>query len=532
MNDDRRREIERDIHASHLAGPIRVLLPTAVVFFTYPLLLRTSGIGVVGVWSILSSILTYAGLLDIGFTGLLTREMASGLRSDAEARRIARWRAAAARVYLIGGVALVCVALSAAAVIAAVRTAPVTSVYSDARLLLSVIAMMIAAVLMLMTKLELTVFRAHHQTYAEQWSTALSLVATYLLGWVGILLGYPIEGLALGAVFAYGAAWLIARRVGTRRFGDFFARMAEHRGSSTLADVRDLVDQGKHLFGLNVAFVLREPLFRLALGAGLGVAAVGIYDIANRVPMLIRELGAAGTPSLLPSIARLTRDKDRETARAMVTNALRYSLVLGGAGLAFFAVNRELLFRLWLGSHPPQGLAAAALVMTVWWGITLLNAPFFWMMQARGLERQLAIAVTLHIGGLLCVVPFLRSAGVPLTGWLVAWTLAGIATQLYLYVVAERRTSLVRPILLAPSVLAFVAISVAAATVGVRFAPQFPAGGVALRASLVFAVLWMAVYAVLLGPLVVRWVTNMRRRQFGVPVTAGSSAPQVAREPA
>jgi O-antigen/teichoic acid export membrane protein len=524
MTHDKRREIERDVHASHLAGPVRVLLPTAVVFFTYPLLLRSAGIGVVGVWSILSSVLTYAGLLDIGFTGLLTREMAAGLPTEDDVRRIARWRGAARTVYVWGGVSLAASILLIASAVIAVRRAPITTAYPERSLLISVVAMVIAATLMLQVKLELTVFRAHHQTYVEQWSTALALVVTYLLGWVGILSHRPIEGLALGAVVAYGGALWILRAMGRHRFAEFFRRIESHARRTRAGDVRELVGHGRHLFGLNVAFVVREPVFRLALGAGLGVSAVGIYDIANRVPMLIRELGAAGAPSLLASISRLTRQEDKEAAGAIVASALRYSLMLGGVGLAVFAVNRALLFRLWLGADAPPELGPAALVMTVWWGITLLNAPFFWAMQARKLERQLSRAVALHIAGLLCAAPLLSVLHASLVGWLVAWTIAGLTTQVYLYLVAERRTGLVRPVLLTRSVIAFVVTSVAAATLGARLVPPFPHDRTATIGAIVFAALWSGGYLLAASPILLRWIVSIRHEatQASVPHAAPS----------
>ena len=526
MTRDRRGEIERDVRYSHLAGPVRVLLPTAVVFFTYPLLLRTAGIGVVGVWSVLSSILAYAGLLDVGFTALLTREMASGVNTDRDARRVARWRSAAARVYVIGGIVLVSVEVAVSGVIIAWRAAPITSAYPNVSLLSAVIALTIAAVLMLLGKLELAVFRAHHQSYAEQWATAMSLTATYVIGWIGITLGRPIEGLAVGAIVAYGATFVVARAASRRRFADFFERIRPYSSTTTRADVIELVAHGRHLFSLNVAFVLREPIFRVALGSGLGVAAVGVYDIANRVPMLIRELGAAGTSSVLPSIARLTRDDDRRSAIAILESALRYALLFGGIGLATFAVNRELLFRLWLGANMPAGLESASLLMTVWWVITLLNAPFFWMMQARGLERQLAKAVALHILGLLCAVPFLRWSHASLLMWLTVWTVAGLATQAYLYVVAERVTALVRPVLLTRSVSMFIGVSVIAAATGVAMSPGLGSDHVTFRAAAIFVVAWMAAYAVLISPIVFKWIGLLRHARHE------ASVPQFASEPA
>src|SRR5207244_11935508 len=97
--------IHRDLRLSHLVGALRILVPTTVVFATYPVLLRRSGLEVLGVWSLLSTVVGYTGLLDIGFTSVLTKAMATG-SSELDVARLAVWRRSAVAGYLIGGVAL------------------------------------------------------------------------------------------------------------------------------------------------------------------------------------------------------------------------------------------------------------------------------------------------------------------------------------------------------------------------------------------------------------------------------------------
>ena len=94
MSTDHGKDIDRDVLVSHLSGPVRILVPTLVVMVAYPVILRRGGVEVLGVWSLLSIVMAYTSLLDIGFTSVLTKEMATaGVGLDVE--RLSAWRRAA-----------------------------------------------------------------------------------------------------------------------------------------------------------------------------------------------------------------------------------------------------------------------------------------------------------------------------------------------------------------------------------------------------------------------------------------------------
>jgi O-antigen/teichoic acid export membrane protein len=504
--------IRRDFLVSHIGGPLRVLLPTLVVLVTYPAILRQHGVAVLGVWSVLSSLLSYASLLDVGFVPLLTREIAGGA-VERDSARIDSWRKAAQAVYAVGGAALIVVAAGVAWALTSLGVT-LDGVYSNAGILLAVLLLLLATVFLLLAKLELSTFRALHRTYVEQWSLAAATIGTYAAGWIGIALGRPLEWLSLGACLSYAAIFAISFRLSRKAFPELWSRLSASRSPLEWAHVRELVRHGRDFFRLSLVFVLREPVFRLLLATSLGAAAVGVYDVANRVPMLIRELGVSGSTSLLASLSRAAAAGDRDLTRRLMRSALRFALLIGGSALALFAVSRELVLELWLGAPLPPLLSSAALVMTAWWGITLLNAPFYWLLQAHGAERALARAVGLHILGLVVALPLLRLANAGLVQWLVVWLATGLATQLYLYVAEQRTTGLTRPVLLDPSVVAFVVLTVGTVAAGVWGASALPID----RSGRPLAVAaWLTLYAILLGPAVWGWIAPLLRRTSTAP---------------
>jgi len=496
---DHHADIHRDLRLSHLVGTLRILLPTAVVFATYPVLLRRAGLEVVGVWSLLSTVVGYTGLLDIGFTSVLTKAMATG-SGQLDVTRLAVWRRSAAAAYLVGGVALAIGGLLVGSHLAAFGVAP----RFQHAVTIGLVALILATICQLMMKLELTVFKAHHQTYVEQWVLSLATTLTYLAGLIGAYLDRPIEALALGALVANGLLYIWVRAAVRKTFPDLFRALALASRPIRVVDFRDLVHHGKHFFSLSLVFVVREPVFRLLIAWILGAGAVGLYDIANRTPMLVRELGASGSQSLFAGLARTDSSGGRGETERVLRAAFFYLFALGGTGLAFFAVSRDLVFIVWLGKSAPSGLSQAGLLMAVWWGITLLNVPFYWLLQARGLEKPLANSVWLHTASVVAVVTLARSSFHSLAGILAVWIVSGIATQVYIYVLAERTTQLTTTLLLNRNVLLYLACCLILACAGVWVQARWVYGS--LPAMFVLALSWLAAYALVCGP----WLWRLR----------------------
>ena len=493
MSDDRSRDIDRDLLVSHLSGPIRVLLPTVVLVVTYPVILHRAGVEVLGVWSLLSIVMAYTSLLDVGFTSVLTKEMATGAR-ELNVERLAVWRKAASECYLLGGAILTVLCLLVASRFDALGV----PTRFQKPVLLGSVCLVLATVCQLLLRLELSVYKAHHRTYVEQWVLALSAVIMYLIGLAGALVGRPIEGLAFGALLANAALYSWARLAVRRNFAQLFDAMGRASRPVRLSDVRDLAHAGKHFFSLAVVFVAREPVFRILVGWTLGASAVGVYDIANRVPMLIRELGASGSQALFPGLARssaLPRSNELETRRLLRT-AMFYLLAIGATGLAFFAVNRELIVALWLGKDSPVGLSSAALMMSGWWALTLFNVPFFWFLQARGFEKPLANSVWFHTAALLIVVGIMRPHLASLTQLLWIWILTGVTTQAYIYVVAERAGGLTRAVFFDKTTSLYLFSWLLVSVVGVCLNGRQSS----TVTRLLYAALWGAVYALVCGP--------------------------------
>jgi O-antigen/teichoic acid export membrane protein len=493
-----RRAIDRDVTVSHLLGPVRILLPTVAVMATYRVLVHRFGLEVVGVWSLLTTVVAYTGLLDIGFTSAMARGIADE-SSPITPARLAAWRGSALWVYVWGGAVAALVGGLAGGALDWFGVPP--NLIAEMRI--GVVLLITATVFQLLARMDLGVFRANHQTYVEQWALSATTAATYVIGLLGALAGHPISSLAIGSLLANFGLWAWARRRARHQFRALYEAMASVRRPEGVSGLRDLLANGKHFFSLSVVFLIREPVFRLVIAALLGASALGVYDVANRVPMLIRELGASGSQALFAGLARMEPSRHAEEIVRVMKSAVFYLFAIGGTGLALYAVARGLVLGLWLGIPVLADLRSASLLLAVWWGITLINVPFFWLLQARRLERALATSVWVHTASLVIVLAAGRAVLHSLSQFITIWIMTGLATQVFIYIVAERETGLTRKLLLDRSVVKYV-ITTVSITVLALWGGSRVAEPVASRPEIVVMGCWLVLYSVLCGPMLWR----------------------------
>src|SRR5205823_14840623 len=128
------------------------------------------------------------------------------------------WRKSAEASYLLGGLVL---AIGSLIVGTHLEAFGVPARFRQA-VMIGLVLLVVATVCQLMMKLELSVFKAHHQTYVEQWVLSLATTLTYLAGLVGAYLDRPIEALALGALVSNGLLYIWVWAAARKTFPDLF----------------------------------------------------------------------------------------------------------------------------------------------------------------------------------------------------------------------------------------------------------------------------------------------------------------------
>jgi O-antigen/teichoic acid export membrane protein len=421
--------------------------------FLYPLMISRNGLDVVGVWSLLVAIGTFIGVVDIGFSQLLTREIGSDM-NRASVRDARADYTASVRAY---GVLLVF--LTALFLVFKDLFLPVLgNVYPANALTVSIILILVGAIVQLVGRLDSAILSAYQDNHAVQLITAVAPIFTYASALTGALLFRPIEGLAIGTVLSALVTVMALRfRLSSRHSQWLFAKTPQ-TVSETRTRLTGLVHRGWYLYSSSVGLFVRGPAFRFVVAAALGLQATAVLDIAMRLTQTVRDIIASGFNVLYPSFSYLHRNGDRQGIVELMQVALMVLLPLGAAALGLLAGAADHVLSLWLG-HYPKDLAGAIRVLSLWQILTLVNVPFWFLLQAAHHEKVAAASVWVHTIFVFIAYPVQRVFSLNIMDLLVYWTVTSVFTQCLIYFYIERKLGLLWEVVLNARVVALLAMA-------------------------------------------------------------------------
>jgi O-antigen/teichoic acid export membrane protein len=340
-----------------------------------PFLLSRLGAEDYGRWLVVGQVLGLLGLLDLGVTAVLPREVgrASGSGGAAEVAEVAR-RA----VWLVWLQTPVAGAVTAAvwAAVAAARpelAGPLAVILAG--FVVQFPLRVPAAVLSGLQDLEFV-----GAVQAAGW--AVTTVTTVGLVFAGSGLYALAAGWAVGQLTGCGGSWVRLRlrfpHARARRGWPGRASLSGYLGPSFWTSARQLV------------LLLLNGVDLILLGWLAGPAAVVLYACTVKVVALVNNQPYLLATSALPAVAELVGTGDRErlwrASRAVGTGLL---ILSGGLALAVVAVNGAFVPR-WVGPGQYAGplvtlLAVVAMVLRHW------SYNLGQTMYALGAERQLTL---------------------------------------------------------------------------------------------------------------------------------------------
>jgi O-antigen/teichoic acid export membrane protein len=471
------RGLYRDVGLAVALGPLRVCVPLVGYIILYPLIVRTAGLRVLGLWSLLTTIVGYLTLTDVGFSQLLMRE-AGHNRSDGELTEAELDYKAARRAYRIVGLAVCCLAASLGPFIISLFA---RGIYGTASLAASVVTLIGASTIILTAKLDSAILAARQDNRYVQAVAALTPVITFAAAIGGTAAHHPIEGFAFGTLAA-GVVQLALYRARLRNKHPAWGTGVTLAWRDTLPRLARLARRGFHLYSISVGFMARDPVFRFVVALLTGFAGVAIYDIALRVTQTVRDLVATGFYVLYPTLAVLQRSNDRPAAQRLMQSSLIVVLGAGALTLGVILAVPELIYQAWLG-HSPHELVTATRLLVFWNLLTVANVPFWFMLQAFGHERVAARSLWIHTGSVLLLAGLQTFVHFNLTTVLVYWLVGAALTQVMIYYSVHRSLGMLMPVVATRRFALLVAV-IAGFVFVVTVAPALRNGTSPLGASL------------------------------------------------
>ncbi|MBL4688484.1 MAG: oligosaccharide flippase family protein [Nannocystaceae bacterium] len=364
-------------------------------FVLTPLIIGILGLEGYGVWTLVFSVAAYVSMANASFGLAYTKFTAECMQAE-EYDRLSR--IVGSGMVGIGSVALV--GLGAAAIfgesIMRAFNTPEAMVGDAATALMIVLVVLV---------LRMSIGCCHEVLsglHRMDLTSRLAIIASIIEFCVSVpllLSGWGLVGLALGHLAGYGsnnfmAYWLVRKHAPQLRISPF---MMSREGFRLM-----LRTGGKFqlLMGVNT-LVMHGAKF--IISRQLGPAAVGIYNLADRLLELGRAASAAVVGPLMPAFADTQARGDAKTERVLLLKGSKADGLTGGGVLAFLAVFAPYVVFIWTGEHFTDA-SWALQVMVVGDGMFVLTSVISSNLRARGkvrLEMTTAlISGTIGIGSM------------------------------------------------------------------------------------------------------------------------------------
>ncbi|ENZ81058.1 MAG: oligosaccharide flippase family protein [Aquamicrobium sp.] len=383
---------------------LEVLLSSLVLFVLYRLILKHLGVASLGVWSLVLATTSLARVADLGASGGLGRYVAvSQARGQGGEEALVYVETALltnTAFYLVLGFVLYWPAwwgLGLSIHGPALEQARSLLPFAIGSFVLQNIANVLTGALV-----------GFHRSYQKSMLMLVTLMAQAGVA-VASVKTLGLRGVALAQIVQYllltGAGWfLVARAAGKTGFVlPWRVRMAP---------LRELMGFGLRLQALNIASFLFEPFTKFAFSSLGGLSALGMYELASRGILQVRQLVVAPGQNLPPLFAA-AYERDAAEMRRIYESALTVMAAASGISMLGMAVGSPLISLVWL-HHVDSLFIVFSCILAAGWFFNTVSAPGYFLGIGTGRLRWNIV------GGLISTL------GSPALALLLAKPLAGV----------------------------------------------------------------------------------------------------------
>ncbi len=465
----------------------------AILFFLYRFLVRAIGLDGLGIWSLVLATTSVVALANQGFSTSIVKFVAKYAARESPADVSALVQTAELSVALALApvlIALYPVAAWALAIVlphANVAAARAILPYAIASLWINVTASVLQAGLAgyeLITECN----------YVDLAGSALYLLLAFVLVPKHGLLGLAYAQLIQAAV-CFLALWtLLKRRIPT-------LAILPRTWSRTL--FREMARYGVHFQLITASQSIREPVTKALLTKFGGPGATGLYDLAVRFVVTVRELLVQANQVLIPTISGL-QERDPDAVPAIYEKSYRLLFYLAIPAFTLVIVVSPLVSVIWLGRYDTTFFEFVAL-LAIGWIVNVLSNPAYVVDLGVGTLGWVSIG---------CVLTAILNAALGITLGKIFGPAAVVVAAVFSLIVGygvvlaayhiENRVSF--RTLIPPQSAGILAASCAVTVV------FFPLISVAPAASLLSLRTVFGILAALLTIAIPMWVHPMRRR--------------------
>ncbi|MEW6291347.1 MAG: oligosaccharide flippase family protein [Thermodesulfobacteriota bacterium] len=411
------------------SGVAATVINTASLAVMYPICLSFMGYEKYGVWLVLSTVLTFAQLGNLGIGPAVVKLIAEEhSRNDKEA--IEHYTATALALLCISGtVVLMVIMLFREQIIALFR---LSSDNAGTVLWLLPYIGMLSIYVFVIQVLNSVLSGLGRMDLANYIQSAGRVVLVTVSGAM-LYNGGEIESLLVGNVFS-NIFMHIASLICIRRILDLrFLKMANfdmQRGKRILRF-------GGAVFGGSLINMLLSPFNKMMLSRYAGVAAMPVYEIAYNGSVQVRALAEVGLRALMPEISRIGGQLSADAGQRiqqLYRRQTKLIFIFGGVVYGLIILLLPGLLKLWLGAKLVASLPGTFRIMLIGTFLSLLCVPAYYTLMGLGRVRPCFLSYLIQAAVNVAVIGIVLLVTGTLSVEMVAWAivLAMGATSYYL----------------------------------------------------------------------------------------------------
>jgi O-antigen/teichoic acid export membrane protein len=361
------------------SGAVTTVINSVTLVVAFPIYLHFLGYDRYGVWLVLTTVLSFAQLGNLGISKAVMKLVAEEYgRGDIEG--IQRCVTTALSLLFISGMFVLAVIL--------VLKNQIIGAFN----LTGENAALISSLLPYIGCLSIYVFivqalnavpsglgRIDLANYIQ----SLGRIVTVTVATILLYSGRGIESLLIGNAFSYVfihvASFICIRRIVRIRILRL-KNLDARRG-------RSILRFGGAVIGGSLMNMMLSPFNKLMLSRYAGVSAIPIYEIAYRGGMEVRGLVEAGLRALMPEISRIGANMTREAKERIVAinkQSMKLIFLAGASLFCFVFIIAGVLLKVWLGDKFVDTLPYTLRIMLVATFVSLVGVPAYYTHMGQG----------------------------------------------------------------------------------------------------------------------------------------------------
>jgi O-antigen/teichoic acid export membrane protein len=369
------------------SGVAVTIINSIMLAVAYPLYLHFLGYEQYGIWLVLSTVLSFAQLGNLGIGHAVTKLVAEEYgRGDYHA--VQQYVATALAILAVSGAAVLTLLLLFRAAIIGLfnlsgQNAGIVSWILPYIGALSVYVFLVQAVNASLAGLG----RMDLANYVQTGGRVVAVGTSTIL----LIGGRGITSLLAGSVFSYVfihlASWIAIRRVAHVHILQV--------GNLDFRRVKRLLGFGTGVLGGSFLALLMSPFNKVMLSRYAGVASIPVYEIGYQGAMQVRALLEAGFRALMPEISRLDAERTPAARRRisyLFRRATGLTILLGIPLFGVLALFSAPLLRVWLGAQLVDSLPGVFRIMLVAAFLSLVGVPAYYTIIGLGRIRSYLVA--------------------------------------------------------------------------------------------------------------------------------------------